>query len=180
MVLVSVVTDTRLPFPCRCRLLLVGHIASPRLLSQLTYAACSHEPEAVLKVDKVLAWTVGERHHAEVDVVLVSRHDIADIWVAFLQVFEQYRCDRTRRRHCALRTTSASGSRCCWRCCLRSREPTCISTGRRITRLSTRERPAGCSRCLAPTKSCLLAPEGDFNRPDSKCSRLSISNSPYQ
>ena len=92
MVLVSVVTDTRLPFPCRCRLLLVGHIASPRLLSQLTYAACSHEPEAVLKVDKVLAWTVGERHHAEVDVVLVSRHDIADIWVAFLQVFEQYRC----------------------------------------------------------------------------------------
>ena len=34
------------------------------------YAAVSHEPETVLLVDKVLAWSVGEHYHAEVDICL--------------------------------------------------------------------------------------------------------------
>ena len=34
------------------------------------YAAVTHEPEHVLLVDKVLAWSVGEKYHAEVDICL--------------------------------------------------------------------------------------------------------------
>lgn len=34
------------------------------------YAAVTHEPEHVLLVDKVLAWSVGEYYHAEVDICL--------------------------------------------------------------------------------------------------------------
>ena len=51
-------------------LLLVGHIAPPRLMQQLTYAATTHEPDQVLRVDKILAWSVGEFHSAEVDICL--------------------------------------------------------------------------------------------------------------
>ena len=51
-------------------LLLVGHVAPTALLQQLTYAAASHEPEHVLLVDKVLAWSVGENHHVEIDICL--------------------------------------------------------------------------------------------------------------
>jgi divalent metal cation (Fe/Co/Zn/Cd) transporter len=51
-------------------LLLVGHVAPPRLLAQLTYAAATHEPDHVLVVDKILAWSVGEFHSAEVDICL--------------------------------------------------------------------------------------------------------------
>ena len=51
-------------------LLLVGHVAPTLLLQQLTYAAISHEPEHVLAIDKVLAWSVGEYYHAEIDLCL--------------------------------------------------------------------------------------------------------------
>ena len=64
--------------------LLVGHSGSNLLVNQLAYAAASHEPESVLQVDKVLAWTMGELHHCEVDIVLPEKmplrtaHDIGE------------------------------------------------------------------------------------------------------
>jgi divalent metal cation (Fe/Co/Zn/Cd) transporter len=63
-------------------LLLVGHRAPTDLMTQLTYAAASHEPDTVVLVDKVLAWSVGEHYHAEVDLcmppmmALKEAHDV--------------------------------------------------------------------------------------------------------
>ena len=80
-------------------LLLVGHAAPTQLTCQLTYAAASHEPDAVKQVDKVLCWSAGENHHCEVDICLPENmplkqaHDIGErleVLLECLPTIERY------------------------------------------------------------------------------------------
>jgi divalent metal cation (Fe/Co/Zn/Cd) transporter len=49
---------------------LVGVAAPPETLQPLTYLTLKHRPDAVLEVDTVRAYTVGDNLVAEVDIVL--------------------------------------------------------------------------------------------------------------
>lgn len=63
---------------------LIGVAAPPDLVQKLTYLALRHRPDALLGVDTVRAYTMGEDYLVEVDIVLAPEmplklaHDIGE------------------------------------------------------------------------------------------------------